>query len=87
MIVAQTIDGDSADPADGIVVLLDSTPVQVSFHEGFLHGVGGDLGIVAGQRERTNQSPVMRAEERVNGLDDLDLRHLAHRGKRRTPQI
>ena len=86
MVVVQTIDGDSADPADGIVVVLDSAPVQVGLHEGLLHGVGGDLSIAAGQRQRTHQSPIVGAKERVNGLDDLDLFDLAHRGEWRTPQ-
>ena len=82
MIVVQTIDRDSTDPTDGIVVLLDSAPVQVSFHEGFLHGVGGDLGVAARQCECTHQPPIVRAKERVNGRDDLDIFHLAHRGQR-----
>ena len=78
----QSIDGDSADPSDGIVVSLDPAPVQMSLHEGFLHGVGGDLVVAARQCQGTHQPAVVRAKKRVNGLDDLDIFHLAHCGQR-----
>ena len=92
MIVAQPVDGDPPNPADGIVVVLDPSPVQVRLHEGLLHGVGGHLTIAAGKRQRTHEPAVVRAKQSVNGLDDLDVRDLVHRGKRvhhklDTPQV
>ena len=71
MIVVQSVDRDATDPAHGIVVLLDSSPVRVGLHESLLHRVGCDFTIAAGQCERTNESPVMGAKQRVDGRDDL----------------
>src|SRR3954468_8177481 len=81
MIIVQAIDGNPADPTHRVVVVLHPAPVQVGLHEGLLDGIGRNLAVPACQCQRTNQSPVMSAKERVNGRNDLDLFVVAHRGE------
>lgn len=77
--VAQFVNGNTADPPDGVVVVHDRPPPQMRFHKGVLHRVRGSLFVTAGHREGAHKSPVVGAEQRFEVVDNASVVHQGNR--------